>query len=287
VLAGGGARGFAHVGVFKALEEAGIEIDFVGGTSIGAIMGTCVALDLPADRISTTVHKAFLQHPKGNITGDYNFLPLVSLIKGRRTHGAMALAVRDATGNDIDMEDSWKTFFVIASNFSAGTEAILTNGNLVRNVIASYAIPGALPPVFIGGQMMFDGGTFNNFPVDVMARMGAGKIIGVDLSINHGRTFDLEAVPSTFALVRDKFRARSKQRYPLPTVPETLLHSSFISSISKQRTLRKFADLLFQPHMQPVGMLDWKRYNDIVAVGYAHAKDLLSGMSKEKLETFR
>jgi NTE family protein len=287
VFAGGGAKGFAHVGVMKALEEAGIEVDFVGGTSIGAIMGMCLALDQPAEAISVAVHNAFLRHPKGNITGDYNFVPLVSLIKGKRTHGAMALAIEQAAGGDIDSEDTWKTFFVIASDFSAGTEAVLDKGNLARNVIASYAIPGALPPVFINGHMMFDGGTFNNFPVDVMARLGAGLIIGVDLSTDHGRTFQIDRIPGTIAHLRDLLRPRKKQRYRLPSVPETLITSSFISSLSKQKTMRKFADLLFQPRIERVGLLEWKRYADIVATGYDHARQLLAAESEDKLKAFR
>jgi NTE family protein len=287
VLAGGGAKGFAHVGVIKALEEAGIEVDFVGGTSIGAIMGMVLALDLDAGRIATAVHKAFLGHPKGNITGDYNFLPLVSLIKGLRSRSATITAVRDAVNADIDMEDSWKTFFVVASNFSTGSEAVLSRGGLARNVIASYAIPGALPPVFIDGHMMYDGSTFNNFPVDVMAQIGAGKIIGVDLSTDHYRMFDIDRVPGTFALLRDKLRPLAKQRYRLPSVPETLLASSFITSISKQKAARKFVDLLFQPRIPRVGLLDWKRYDDIVAAGYTHASKVLAGLSDEKRRTFR
>ena len=286
VFSGGGAKGFAHVGVMKALEDAGIEIDFIGGTSIGAIMGMCLAMDQSAEAVSRMVHKAFLGHPKGNITGDYNFVPLVSLIKGRRSHGAMAQAIQDAAGDEIDSEDTWKTFFVIASDFSAGTEAVLDRGNLARNVIASYAIPGALPPVFIGGHMLFDGGTFNNFPVDVMARMGAGQIIGVDLSSDRSRKFEIDRVPGTIAHLRDMLRPRKKRRYRLPSVPETLTTSSFISSLSKQKTMRKFADLLFQPNIERVGLLEWKRYDDIVAAGYDHARQLLATESEGKLGAF-
>jgi NTE family protein len=287
VLAGGGAKGFAHVGVIKALEEADIDVDFVGGTSIGAIMGMVLALGLDAGKIATAVHKAFLLHPKGNVTGDYNFVPLVSLIKGLRSHNATIAAVRDATDADIDMEDTWKTFFVVASNFTTGSEAVLLRGSLARNVIASYAIPGALPPVFIGGNMMYDGGTFNNFPVDVMAQLGAGQIIGVDLSTDHGRMFDIDRVPGTFALLRDKLRPLSKQRYRLPSMPETLLTSSFITSTSKQKAMRKFVDLLFQPRIPRVGLLDWKRYDDVVAAGYNHARKVLAGLSDEKRKLFR
>jgi len=118
VLSGGGARGFAHVGVIKALEEAGIPIDLLGGSSIGAVMGMVLALGLGADEVASAVRKAFLLHPMGNVTGDYNFIPLVSLIKGARSRSAMMQAVRDATGLDrIDSEDSWITFFTMASNF--------------------------------------------------------------------------------------------------------------------------------------------------------------------------
>jgi NTE family protein len=85
----------------------------------------------------------------------------------------------------------------MASDFSTGREATLARGDLTRNVGASYAIPGALPPVFVGGHMMYDGSTFNNFPVDVMARLGAGRIIGVDLSVNREQVFDIGCVPGT------------------------------------------------------------------------------------------
>jgi NTE family protein len=286
VFSGGGAKGFAHVGVMKALEEAGVEVDFVGGTSIGAIMGMCLAMDQSADAVSRMVYKAFLGHPKGNITGDYNFVPLVSLIKGKRSHGSMGQTIRDTAGGDIDTEDTWKTFFVIASDFSAGAEAVLDRGDLARNVIASYAIPGALPPVFIGGHMLFDGGTFNNFPVDVMARMGAGQIIGVDLSSDRHRKFEIDRVPGTFAHLRDMLRSRKKRLYRLPSVLETLTTSPFISSLSKQKSMRKFADLLFQPNIERIGLLDWKRFHDIVAVGYDHARQLLATEFQGKLGAF-
>ncbi len=287
VLAGGGARGFAHVGVMKALEEAGIEADFIGGTSIGAIMGTCLALDQSAEHIAAAVHKAFLRHPKGSITGDYNLIPLVSLIKGKRTHEAMAEAIETAAGASIDAEDTWKTFFVIASDFSTNSEAVLDRGHLARNVIASYAIPGVLPPMFIGGHLMFDGGMFNNFPVDVMARLGARQIIGVDLLIEDGHLFEIDQIPGTLAHLRDKLRAREAQRYRLPSVPETMLNSSCISSVPKQKAMRQFVDLLFEPRIERVGLLEWKRYDEVVTAGYTHARQVLAALSEERLNTLR
>lgn len=288
VLSGGGARGFAHVGVIKALEEAGIPVDMLGGSSIGAVMGMVLALGRSADEVAAAVRKAFLEHPRGNVTGDYNFVPLVSLIKGARTRSAMTQAVRDATGRDaIDSEDCWTTFFTIASDFSTGSEAVLLRGDLTRNVGASYAIPGALPPVFVGGHMMFDGSTFNNFPVDVMARLGAGRVIGVDLSVDREQLFDIDHVPGTLALLRDKLRPRAKRRYRLPSVPETMLRSSFITSISKQKEMGKFTDLLFRPRITEGRLLDWSRFEEVVAAGYSQARDMLAGLSDEQRKMFR
>lgn len=288
VLSGGGARGFAHLGVIKALEEAGIPVDILGGSSIGAVMGMVLALGRSADEVAAAVRKAFLEHPRGNVTGDYNFIPLVSLIKGARTRSAMTQAVRDATGRDaIDSEDCWTTFFTIASDFSAGSEAVLLRGDLTRNVGASYAIPGALPPVFVGGHMMYDGSTFNNFPVDVMARLGAGRIIGVDLSVDRGQVFDIDCVPGTLALLRDKLKPRAKRRYRLPSVPETMLRSSFITSISKQKEMGKFTDLLFQPRVPECRLLDWSRFDEMVAAGYSQARQMLAGLTDEQREMFR
>jgi NTE family protein len=82
-------------------------------------------------------------------------------------------------------------------------------------------------------------------------------------------------------------RPREKQRYRLPSVPETLIKSSFISSLSKQKAMRKSVDLLFHPRIERVGLLEWKRYHDIVAVGYEHAKQVLAAESEEKLRAFR
>ena len=288
VLSGGGARGFAHVGVIKALEEAGIPVDMLGGSSIGAVMGLVLALGRSADEVAAAVRKAFLEHPRGNVTGDYNFIPLVSLIKGARTRSAMTQAVSDATGRDaIDNEDSWITFFTMASDFSIGREAVLSRGDLTRNVGASYAIPGALPPVFVGGHMMYDGSTFNNFPVDVMARLGAGRIIGVDLSVNREQVFDIDCMPGTLALLRDRLRPRAKRRYRLPSVPETMLRSSFITSVSKQKEMGKFTDLLFRPRVPDGRLLDWSRFEEMVAAGYSHASEVLAGLTDAQRRMFR
>jgi NTE family protein len=279
VFAGGGARGFAHIGVYQALEEAGVSVDFIGGTSIGALMGTLVALDVRGEAMERGVREGFLNYPKGNITGDFNLLPILSLLKGGRSRDSLLRSVRRFAGHDIDMEDTWKPFFVMAANFSYGREDVLDSGPLVRNVTASFSIPGALPPVLIEGSLMFDGGTFNNLPVDVMARMGVGKIIGVDVTSDRARPLDLPRLPGPLALLADRLRPRGKQRYRrLPTLPETMLLSTFISSMSRQREQRRYADILFRPETPRMGLLDWHRFEELVVAGREHGRELLSSM---------
>ena len=288
VLAGGGARGFAHLGVYTALEDAGIAVDFVGGTSIGALMGVLMALDVGAAELHDAVRDAFLKHPRGDITGDFNLLPLISLIGGHRSRDALMNSIRRFTSGEIDLEHTWKPFFVMASNFTAGTEETLSHGPLVPAVTASYAIPGALPPELIDGQLLFDGGTFNNFPVDVMARQGAGKIIGVDLSSNPPERLELAAMPSPLALLRDKLRPRHRQLYRnLPTIPETMITSSFITSLSRQREQRNDVDLLFRPDLPNLRLLDWRRFDEIVGTSREQASKQLSQMSDRELTAYR
>ena len=120
-----------------------------------------------------------------------------------------------------------------------------------------------------------------------MARLGAGQIIGVDLSPDNGRVYEIDRIPGTIAHLWDKLRPWKKQRYRLPTVPETMVNSSFISSISKQKSMRKFVDLLFRPCIERVGLLEWTRYDDVVAAGYDYAKTMLAAQSEDKLRAFR
>jgi NTE family protein len=112
VLAGGGARGLAHLGVLRALKEQGVEIDCVGGTSIGAVMATYVASDRPLDHVMRNARTAFETRP----TGDFNPFPWISIFRGQRLRRILETAIRDLLGFDADVEDLWKRSFSIATN---------------------------------------------------------------------------------------------------------------------------------------------------------------------------
>jgi NTE family protein len=284
VLAGGGARGLAHLGVYRALAERGIEVDCVGGTSIGAIMAALVASGGDASQVTDVARRWFSTGP----TGDFNLLPLLSLIKGRRMRRAIEGGIGELWGFDPDVRDLWKNFYCVASNYSRAGEHALRRGSLGKVLRASAAIPGALPPVVHEGDLLCDGGTFNNFPVDIMHGVrGVGTVIGVDLSTHKARRFESEHVPGTWALLRDRLRPYAKRRYRFPSLLAYLMNVQVLYSTSRQEGKRKLTDFYFNPPLDRVGMLQWDRFDDIVKQGHAHASEVLDRLAPDDLARLR
>jgi len=284
VFAGGGARGLAHIGVYRALAERGIDIDYVGGTSIGALMAVLVASNGSVGDVTEIARKWFSTNP----TGDFNLLPVLSLIKGRRMRRAIDGALVDLLGFDPDVEDLWKNFFCVASNYTRASEQAIRRGNLARALRASIAIPGALPPVVHEGDLLCDGGTFNNFPVDVMqGARGIGTVVGVDLSNHKARRFENDEVPGTWSLLRDRLRPYARRRYRFPSLLAYLMNVQILYSISTQQAKRKLTDFYFNPPLDRVGMLQWDRFGEIVKQGHAHAAEMLDRLAPHDLARLR
>ncbi len=275
VLAGGGARGAAHAGVYRALVENGIPIDAVGGTSMGAVFGATIAMDATPK----TVIDMFADHFGANPTGDFALLPMISLIKGDRLRGMMEHTERTLGGRaGLGIEDTWKSFYCVATNYSHAREEVLRQGGIVDAVMATTAIPGALPPVLRDGDLLCDGGTFNNFPVDLMRQQwGIGKVIGVDLSYEEPLRIDLDRLPSPWALLRDRLRPARRRRYGLPSLMDYLMSVTSLYSVSRQRESRQLADIYIKPELSKVGMLQWNRYTNTVQQGYEHTLQMLVG----------
>jgi len=280
VLAGGGARGLAHLGIYQALRERGIEIDYVGGTSIGAVMATLVASDRSLPDITAIARKSFGVNP----TGDYNLVPMLSLIKGRRLRRVIERALIDLLGFDAEIEDLWKNYYCVASNYSQASEKVLRSGDLGRAMRASIAIPGALPPVLHDGDLLCDGGTFNNFPVDVMRTMrGVGTVIGVDLNTRTPRQIDADEIPGSWALLRDRLRPYARRRHRFPSLVAYLMNVQILYSASRQSQARKLTDFYLNPPLERVGLMQWDKFEEIVQQGYAHAVAILDAIESGPL----
>jgi len=282
VLSGGGARGFAHLGVMRALEEAGVCYDRVAGTSIGSVMAAYAGMDIPAREMIAAARAAFRENP----TGDYNLVPLISLMGGRRLRRVIDAAVIDSRGQHIDIEDLWKNYFCITSNYTTAREAVHTRGPLAKSIRASVSLPGALPPVMLGGELHIDGGSFNNFPTDVMARRGAARIIGVDLLREPGQRYALDEVPGALELMRDRLRGRAR-RYRLPSLTTLLLNTSLMVSYARQQESQSLVDLYFAPAVRGFGLLDWAQFDRIVEAGYRHGVEQLEKSGDAALAPYR
>ncbi len=283
VLAGGGAKGFAHIGVYKALREFNIPIDYVGGTSIGGTVAAAIALDKP-DEIYRHLKTAAFFNP----TKDLNLWPIISLMKGKRVNSMIENAIHDFTGRrDVNTEDTWITHFVISSNFTQARQEIHRRGSMKQNLLASIAIPGVFPPVVKGNDLLIDGATFNNFPVDVMVAMQPKKVIGCDLVVEKKYELKFTKAPTSWQLLRDKLRPKKQRIYRLPGLTSMLLNTSILYSSSKRAENSKMLDLLFKPNLAGFGITKWKAFDKIADVGYNHAREVLSNLTNEELESFR
>ena len=271
-LSGGGARGFAHLGVYKALCEAGLEVDIVGGTSMGAGVGSFIALDLSADEVIEVFRRIFAARP----TSDFRLLPLFSLIAGKRLQRQLELAYRRPDGTDLQIEDTWKPFFCVASSYSHAQEVVLRRGLLHKMVRASMSIPGFLPPVLHEGDVLIDGGIFNNFPTDVLHQGSVGFIIGVDLRVeNFGPVTD-DVLPSTGALLRQRLLGKREARGRYPFLSRMMFDVPTLYSASRQQRSAELADFLIRPDVQSVGMVEWKAFDRAIEAGYRATVDALA-----------
>jgi len=264
VLSGGGARGFAHLGVICALREAGFVFDYVGGSSIGAIVGAGFACDWSDEQMLATYREHFVS---SDPLGDWT-LPLVSL----RSGGRVSKRLRAAFG-ERDIEDLPIPFFCVSSNLTAGALEVHERGPLWCWLRASSSIPGVLPPVFSAGRVLVDGGVIDNLPVGEMRCRLAGEIVAVDV----GGTYRLETsmeeteLPPWWQLIGELFgRARR------PGLKQILLRSGMVNSEATSQRRRKQTRLLIKPALDGIELLDWRSYDRIVELGYEHARKQLA-----------
>lgn len=256
VLSGGGARAYAHIGVIRALREAQVPIDQVGGTSMGAIVAGCLAMGWDDDEIEMRIRKAFVE---SNPLGDY-VLPVVALSRGRRVDDRL----QEHFGETL-IEDLHTPFFAISTNLVAGAPKVHKAGVLRRALRASISLPGILPPVVDGDHgLLVDGAVLKNFPVDVMRALHRGPIIGVDVarrgSINPA---DFVAPPEFFGWVAQHGLQSA------PPIASLLMRAATISVDPWQG--RDRTDLLVTPEMPDVDLRDWRRFDEAVASGYEAA----------------
>ena len=258
VLAGGGARGFAHLGAIQALHEHGFPVDLVGGTSIGAVMAATCAIQIGLDEARDLMTEAFVRNPPLN---DYT-LPLIALVRGRKVDARLM----EHFGN-CNIEDLWLPFFCVSSTLTTGTAHVHRQGTLWRALRASLAIPGLLPPVVEPDGVLVDGAMMNNMPADVMADLQRGPVLGIDV-----------ARDVAFRSPGDEEKKAPWLRRILglpanaPDIVSLLYRSATVSSDAQTLKARAHAALVIHPPLAEVPLRGWEQFEKVVAIGYDHTR---------------
>jgi NTE family protein/lysophospholipid hydrolase len=231
----------------------------VGGTSIGAIIGTLPAMDRSWAESDALCRQSF--------TGLFDpTLPLVSLLTGRRIGTRLASVL-----GDVHIEDLPIPYFCVSTNLSRAEVQVHRSGPLVRAVRASISLPGVLPPVAVDGDLHVDGGLLDNLPIEIMASESGGEVIAVDVSPEEDLRFQLD-----LALGFSGWRALGLRLNPfvetpdLPTLSTVLMRSVLVASLAKERERRaaQGASLYLRVPVEEWGLLEFERLQSISQRGY-------------------
>lgn len=268
VLSGGGARGFAHVGVIEGLIEAGIRPARVGGTSIGAFVGALYASGATPDEIHATMVEEFVDR---NPLGDYA-LPLVALVRGGR---GRALVERVFGGERIEVLD--RDYFCVSCDLIRARRVVHRRGRLALAVGASMALPGIVPPVPHGESLLVDGGTLDNLPVEEMRDREEGPVIAVDITHAVAASVRPRGPATMVTRARGALLGHGAQS-PL-SAPEILSRAISLGSGEALETARRSAHAVITPEVSSVRMLDWRAGRTLREAGRVSVERALEGDS--------
>ena len=277
VLGGGGARGISQIGVIRALEESGIPIDIVGGTSIGAFIGALYARD--ADVVPMYGRAKKFAGRMGSI---WRFaLDLTYPSASYTTGHEFNRGIFKTFGNS-QMEDFWLEFYCNTTNISKSRMEFHNSGYVWRYVRASMSLAGLIPPLCDEGSMLLDGGYIDNLTVAHMKSLGAETIFAIDvgsLDDNLPQQFG-DSLSGAWALLN---RWNPFSSYPNPpTLSEIQSRLAYVSSIDALERAKNTPGCLYmRPPIDPYGTLDFGKFDEIYRVGYEYGMQVLERLRGE------
>jgi NTE family protein/lysophospholipid hydrolase len=265
VLGGGGMRGAAHFGVIKALEEAGIPIDLVGGTSAGSFVAGLYVLGGSPDHLHAMSRDMLrVDKPFSEYT-----LPLVALLTGRRLGETFARCFGSTR-----IEDLWLPYFCVASNLTRAEPVVYRDGSLWKAVRASCSIPAVLPPVVDKGDLLVDGGVLNNLPADVMAEFcDGGPVIASDLrvKVDLAADYDFDAAVSGIELLWRRLLPFQRKKPKAPGIAAVAIRASLLGSVYAGVGQAQRATYYINPPVGRFPMLDVRLADEMFSLGYQTA----------------
>jgi NTE family protein/lysophospholipid hydrolase len=271
VLGGGGARGLAHIGALRALEDLGIPVDLIGGTSSGAVVAAAL--------VTGHSWQDMVQIARERLVGRDSLLdftvPFVSLVSGRRIFTLLHGMFEEAR-----IEDLWLPYFCVSTNLSRARMVVHREGLLWRAVRASVSLPGILPPLLHECDLLVDGGVMNKLPVDVMRGLcNGGKVFAVSVSACEdgpvgGDSFEEHL--SGWSILRRRLNPFRRHRRG-PNIADILLCSTLVTSANTQLSLERQADVCVRVPAPSAGLFDFRSLDLMVEAGYRAAQEQLGG----------
>ena len=251
ILSGGGARGFAHIGLLRVLERADIHVDVVAGTSIGAILGALYASGYSADEIYKLAKAVSWRHL-------LDFSMQAGLLKGEKLHDLLA------THLPADFSELKKPLAIATTDVETGDEVFILEGDLVRAVRASSCYPGAFEPVDFNGRMLADGGIVNNLPVNAVAFLGATYAIASDATAPRRAAFSDPFDENWWGRMMATIKLERRSLMAQMVLRSTDIMQSILTDI--QYNMHP-ADLRVQHAMPHVRVESFWAFDEIVALG--------------------
>jgi len=271
VLGGGGARGLSHLGFIQALEEYGIPIDHIGGTSIGALVGGLYARE--GDLITSSARARQFSGRMGNIwrlLSDVTY-PIVAYTTGHEFNRTMWKAFYD-----LHIEDMWLPFFCNTTNIITSRMQVHETGYAWRYIRASMTLVGLLPPLCDNGSMLVDGGYIDNLAVSSMLAMGPSAVFACDVgSIDDNSPRDFGDTVSGWWLLINRWNPFSNAR-SVPAITEIQSRLAYVSSVNTLEEVKVAKGCLYvQVPVQEYGTLQFNKFEEIRKVGYEEGMKLL------------
>jgi NTE family protein len=259
VLGGGGARGFAHIGVIRALHEAGVPIDMIGGTSMGAILAAQYAMGADPRQMLELTRRAYVD---GRGSRDLT-LPLVALRTGRAT-----LRTLRAMLGEHAIEDLPTPYFAVSCNLTRARVEVHDRGPAWFWARVSCSVPGLLPPVPCGGDVLIDGGLLDNLPVAEMRRRLGGRVAASNASVDVDLEVDAALTPDAPWSGGTQMRRMLSGEARLPTIVDVLMRTAEIGSVRDSHAAGSPADLYLDLPVDGIGMSEFSAIDRLVTLGY-------------------
>ena len=282
VASGGGAYAAAHIGVARALQEAGIGFDMIGGVSGGAAM----AFSWPAE----IDHRLMTEKVEKTMVASGALKKFTLPVYGIVDHRYFDKCLQEQYGGH-KMEDFWVNFFTVSSNLSTGKLQIHRRGDTWRAIRASASIPGFLPPVVTGdGELLVDGGIIDNTPLSTMKQLKSGPNIVVCFESKHQNRTDAayDELPGFFQTLLEFCRLRkASSGSSMPKIGSVLVQSMVLDNHSLDEVGEQ--DMVMRLSLpKDLRLNDWHRHREISDLGYQLAKEWLQRHDQNPvLESFR